>query len=270
MFGVWALQAMAPLKNVVFSGNGGLMALLAAVAVLLVIFFGGIRHARRTGQDIGAAAHNVLFVLTWFALMLLPALMLKNHFNRYYLAMALPPLAIAAMLGVHYAVRAAGGIPRVVLYSCIVFASASLIDGEVSLQRRISLGSNDGIHASERDGDNHLIRKASLVSGVWKPLIAILPSIPPHSLLVLEGVETGCIANSYGLQVIYGDSTLTLTTSSPGEPDSAGMVRATVAREDTLNSHTESVVIAFPASRTVHVRLTDSGMVLVKQPPVPE
>jgi hypothetical protein len=104
-----------------------------------------------------------------------------------------------------------------------------------------------------------------MVREAWKPLLAVLPSVPPHSLLVLEGVETGCFADKYGAQVWYRDSTLLLTNSVPEGPDSLGMLHATVAAENPWNRPETLPVITFPASRTVHVRYTQGGMELVSK-----
>jgi hypothetical protein len=142
-----------------------------------------------------------------------------------------------------------------------------VIDGGVSVYRRVGLGVKDGVHASGRDGDNHFIRKASLVRETWKPLLRVLPAIPPQSLLILEDVEARCFEDKYGLQVWYADSTLLLTSSVPTGPDSTGMVHATVAVEDPWNKPSAPPVISFPASRTVHVRRTQEGMELVRTEP---
>jgi hypothetical protein len=264
LFTVWGLQAVTPLKSFVFSENGTLIALSAVTAGLVLVLFARIRHSGKTGSDIRRALTYTLFILIWFLLMLFPSLTLMNHFSRYYLTVALPPLAIGTMLVMKSALLDAGRGAGFILYATMALATSNVIDGIVSVYRRVGLGVLDGIHASSRDGDNHLIRKASMVRETWKPLLAVLPSIPPHSLLVLEGIDTGCFSDKYGLQVLYGDSTLLLTSSVPEGPDSLGMLHATVAAEDPSNRPTEPRVITFPASRTVHVRYTQGRMELVR------
>lgn len=264
LFTVWGLQAVTPLKSLVFSENGAVITLFVVTAGLVLVFFAGIRHSRKTGSEISRALSYTLFILVWFLLMLFPSLTLMNHFSRYYLTVALPPLAIGTMLVLKFALLDAGRGARFILYATMALAAANVIDGIVSVYRRVGLGVLDGIHASSRDGDNHFIRKASMVRETWKPLLAVLPTIPAHSLLVLEGIETGGFADKYGLQVWYGDSTLLLTSSVPVGPDSLGMLHATVAVEDPWNRPSESPVIKFPASRTVHVRYTQGGMELVR------
>jgi hypothetical protein len=79
----------------------------------------------------------------------------------------------------------------------------------------------------------------------------------------MEGVETGCFADKYGVQVWYRDSTLEVTGTPPAGPDSLGMMHATVAVADPWNAPTAPPVIAVAASRVVHVRATEAGMELV-------
>jgi hypothetical protein len=261
---IWGLQAVTPLKSFVFSENGALITLFVVTAGLVLVLFAGIRHSRKTGKEISRTLSYTLFILVWFLLMLFPLLTLVNHFSRYYLTAAFPPLVIGTMLVLKIALLDARRGARFILYATMALAAANVIDGTVSVYRRVGLGVLDGIHASSRDGDNHFIGKASIVREVWKPLLAVLPSVPPHSLLVLEGVGTGCFADKYGLQVWYGDSTLLLTSSVPEGPDSLGMLHATVAVEDPWNRPSKPPVITFPASRTIHVRYTQGGMELVR------
>ena len=264
LFAIWGLQAVTPLKSFVFSENGALMTLFAVTAGLVLVLIAGISHSRKTGSDLRRALTYTLFILVWFLLMLFPSLTLMNHFSRYYLTVALAPLAIGTMLVLKIALLDAGRGARFILCATMAFAAADVIDGIESVYRRVGLGVLDGIHASSRDGDNHLIRKASMVREAWKPLLAVLPSIPPHSLLVLEGVVTACFADKRGLQVWYGDSTLLLTSSVPEGPDSLGMLHATVAVEDPWSRPSTPSDLTFPASRTLHVRRTHGGMELVR------
>ncbi len=264
MFALFGLQAILPLKSVVFSESAALMTLFITTAALALVFIAGVRHFGGRDDETRRPLIVSLFILGWFFLMLFPPLTLENHFSRYYLTAALPPLVIGTMLVLKIVMRNATRRARFFLVATIVFTAASVTDGAISVYRRVLLGALDGVHASGRDGDNHFIRKASLVRETWKPLLGVLPTVPPRSLLVLENVETGCFADTYGLQVWYADSTLLLTGSVPAGPDSAGMVHATVAVEDPWNSPSTPPVIIFPASRTVYVRRTQDGIELVR------
>jgi hypothetical protein len=263
LFAMAGLQAVAPVKGVVISENGALMTLFIVTAALVLMFIAGIRHLDLKEKELGRPLAVTLFILIWFLLMLIPSLTLENHFNRYYLAAALPPLVIGTMLVVKVTLLNTGQRGKFILYAMLAFVAANTIDGGVFVYRRAGLGTQDGIHASERDGDNHLIRKASMVREVWKPLLAVLPSVPPHSLLVLEGVETRCFEDKYGPQVWYGDTTLLVTSSVPADPDSLGMLHATTSADDAGNTPGTRTAFSFPASRTIHVRRIQGGMVLV-------
>jgi hypothetical protein len=267
MFALFGLQAVLPLKSVVFTESEALMTLFITTAALALVFIAGVRHFG--GPETGTQRPLIitLFVLGWFFLMLFPPLTLENHISRYYLTAALPPLVIGTMLLFKILVRNVTRSARILLIAIIVFTAANVIDGGLSVYRRVELGERDGVHTLGRDGDNHLIRKASIVRKTWKPLLAVLPIVPPRSLLVLENVETGCFADKYGVQVWYADSTLLLTDSPPTGPDSTGMVHATVAVEDPWNKPSAPPVISFPVSRTVHVRRTPDGLKLVRTEP---
>ncbi|HUI64800.1 MAG TPA: hypothetical protein VL126_08155, partial [Bacteroidota bacterium] len=86
-------------------------------------------------------------------------------------------------------------------------------------------------------------------------------TVPTQSLLVIGGLETGCFADKYGIQVWYNDSTLTFT-SAPIAVDRAGMVRATIATDDPWNMPEASSVRLFPLSRTTQVYFVKDGIVL--------
>jgi hypothetical protein len=263
-FALLGLQSVTPLKSVVFSGNGGLMTLFVATAILVLVFIAGISYVGGKGKGVGRPLVVALFIVGWFLLLIFPSLTLKNHFSRYYILAALPPLVIGTMLVLKIILHNTARNAKVILYATIVFVAANVIDGAVLIYRRVELGVLDGIHASGRDGDNHLIRKATMVREAWKPLLAVLPSVPPHSLLVLEDVQTTCFADKYGVQVWYRDSTLLVTSSVPEGPDSLGMLRATLAGPEPSNGPATPPVIPFPLSRTIFVRYTAAGMELVR------
>ncbi len=261
LFALAGLQAVTPLKGVVFSEYAGLMTLFVLTAALVLVFIAGIRYLGRPVSGSGRGIGVFLFILVWFLLMLYPSLTLENHFSKYYLTAALPPLVIGTMLVLKIALLAAGRGGRFILVAMAVFVAANVIDGTMVLYRRVGLGVMDGVHASGKDGDNHLIRKASQVREVWKPLLALIPSLPPHSLLVLENVQTGCFAGKYGFQVLYGDSTLRVTDAVPAGPDSLGMLSWPGAAEGPRG---DAGVMSFPLSHTVHVRRVPGGIELVR------
>ncbi|HMK39690.1 MAG TPA: hypothetical protein VK569_10140 [Bacteroidota bacterium] len=266
-YSLWGLQAVTPLKSVLFSENGAVMTLFITTAALVLVFISGARHIWGKGSARRGPVMYSLMILAWYLLMLCPSLTLVHQINRYYLTEALPPLVIGTILLLKITLLNAGRSARFILYAAMTFAALNVMDGTVSLYRRVGLGALDGIHASGRDGDNHLIRKAATVQGVWTRLMNVLPSLPPHSLLFLEDGETAAFAHQYGLQVWYGDSTLLLTGSLPVGPDSLGMVRAEVVSEGTWNAPEQTTVVSVPASRTVHVRITQERCEVVRDGP---
>ena len=91
-YALWGLQAMTPLKNVVFSEYGALMTLFLLTAALVLVFIFGVRHVAGREKENGGPVVYATFVLAWFFLMLYPSLTFKHQINRYYLMTALPPL----------------------------------------------------------------------------------------------------------------------------------------------------------------------------------
>ena len=263
-YALWGLQAVTPLKNIAFSEYGAIMTLFLLTTALVLVFISGVRHFAGRGKEGDGPVVYAVFVLAWFFLMLYPPLTLKHQINRYYFIAALPPLAIGTMLLFKVTILNAGKRARLMIYATIAFVAVNVIDGGVSNYRRAALGVMDGIHASGREGDKNLVRKAATVRNAWKPLLAVLPAVPPHSLVVVEGVETSCFGDNDGIQVWYGDSTLTVTNSVPEGPDSLGMLHAAIAVDDPWTSPAPTVVKLFPASRTIRVRRTADGMVLIR------
>ncbi len=91
MFALFGLQAILPLKRVVFSESAALMTLFITTAVLTLVFIAGVRHFGGGNDETRRPLVVTLFLLGWFFLMLFPPLTLENHFSRYYLTAALPP-----------------------------------------------------------------------------------------------------------------------------------------------------------------------------------
>ena len=262
LYGTWALQSVTPLKWISFSRTEGEFAVIAAFAAVALLALAAIRRGGGTGLFAGPRAGPAIFALVWFLCMLAPSLMLKTHVVRYYLTGALPPLALGAAIAVSAVARMVSRNARAPGFACALFAAACAADGEHWVIEKTALGLSDGAHASSTDGDDHLVRKATVVSQTMGPLLDALPSVPPHSLIVMEGIETFCFAGRYGVQVWYTDSTLLVTESVPPPPDSMGLTHAMVPGEDPWASP-GPVGMTFPSSRVVHVRRTQEGLVIV-------
>ncbi|HXX62153.1 MAG TPA: hypothetical protein VEO56_00025 [Bacteroidota bacterium] len=260
-YSLWALQATLPLKNLLFSSLEGLTVLCIAAFLPALLFAAGIWHRHKAGQHPSAAAHDALFTAIWFLLLLYPALTLKGHLIRYYLLVALPPLAIGVSLLMKFTSQIVGGTQGGTVLACFLLITGNLTDAAVHVGRRVSLGVRDGAHISNTDGGNRLIGKAAIVRNAWNSLVSVIPAVPTQSLLVIGGLETGCFADKYGIQVWYRDSTLTFT-SSPISVDSAGFVRATIETDDPWNRPDATSVRVFPLSRTFQVYYGVDGIVL--------
>jgi hypothetical protein len=121
------------------------------------------------------------------------------------------------MLLVRAVVRQLRGGRRAFTVSAMLVVLANGFDGGYFVHHGVTLGMREGIHAMRRRGLNHMIRKASFVRAVWKPLLALAPTLPPHSVLVFDGVETEYFRNECGPQVWYRDSTITARDYLPAD-----------------------------------------------------
>jgi hypothetical protein len=257
------LQAVTPAKNIDFSGGGSLVFLALASAVLVAVYIPVAVQVRKDGTDIRGPLRLIFFLGAWGLLLVLPPLALQNQILRYYLVMVLPPCVIGAMVVLKGAFRPFGRGAGYLALATAVLAAANVIDGTVFIERRISLGAREGIHSSRQEGDNHLIRKASVVRAVWKPLLALIPSVPVRSVIIMEGVETGTFADRFGPQVWYRDSTLRVTGIVPDSPDSNGDYRVMLPPEDPWRDPAGSSIVTVPAARLFHVRYVEGVMELV-------
>ncbi|HTO94249.1 MAG TPA: hypothetical protein VMM80_07735 [Bacteroidota bacterium] len=261
LYSTWALQGVTPLKAVSFSRTWGEIVLIAALAVIAIL---ALTALRRRGGDAGIAGRRAAaFALIWFICMLAPPLTLKTHIVRYYLTGALPPLALGAALVLRAAARTASRSTGVTAIACVLFVAACAADGFFMVRGKTALGLADGVHASSDDGDDHLVRKATVVEQTMKPLLTALPTLPAHTLVVMEGIETFCFAGRYGLQVWYRDSTLLLSGVAPGPPDSAGLTHATLPPPDPWVSP-EPVEITLPSAHVVRVRRDGDRLEIVR------
>ena len=259
----WVLQAVTPTKNIAFSGSASLLFLAIALAGLAIVFLAVAIWVQNARVDVRGPARLALFLGAWGLLMMVPPVALQHQMLRYYLGIVLPPFAIGTMLVVRALFVPFGKGVRGLAIASTVIATVNVIDGTLFIQHRISLGAQEGIHSSGREGDNHLIRKASVVREVWKPLMALVPSVPQHSVIIMEGVATGTFADRLGPQVWYGDSTLQVTSILPAPPDTNGFYRVTLPPEDPWKDAVGSNVVTVPAARLVHVRDDQGTMVLV-------
>lgn len=262
LYGTWAIQAVTPLKNIAFTEAQGRAALvLAACAPALAALIAALA-ARRGQLHAGTGMKAGVCIVVWFLMMLIPPLTLKAHIVRYYLVAALPPLAIGVMLALASLARVTFRSPRVPAVLCALFVAACLGDALVMTETKMSLARADGVHSTSHDGDNHLVRKATVVKETRASLQALLPGPPPHTVIWMEGVETGCFEGRYGLQAWYRDSTLLLAKTVSEAADSGGLVNAVLTKEDP--GQTLPAVVAVPARSVVHVREEDGTMILVR------
>lgn len=117
---------------------------LATIAVIILVGWACFMKPR-----------TAWFLVAWALLMLLPPSLLLHHAFRYYAILALPPVAIAVMVGIA-AFPASARWKRGI---AIVIIGATLLTNGAFIQGHVSRGINDDVPAMD-DGYNHLIRRS--------------------------------------------------------------------------------------------------------------
>ncbi len=263
LYARWGVQAMLPFKNVSFSESAFLAFLAMAAITCALVLFLWYRGLRRSGADWRRPGRLICFLMLWFLIMILPPVSLHSQVFRYYLTAALPPLAIMGMVLLRASVESFSRIARFLPAVFFTFIAANVIDGAAFIQQRISLGVHEGVHVPTREGYNHLMQKSSLVRAVWKPLLEILPSVPPHSVLLIPGVDTGCFEDRFGPEVWYRDSTLLVSNVVPDSAASGGTLRIALPPEDHWKVPPDTPVITVPADRVFHIWFEERGLELL-------
>jgi hypothetical protein len=260
----WGMQALLPFKNIAFPESAflGFLAITAAVCALILVCF--FLEPAKSGADRRRTVRLLIFLAVWFLIMVLPPVSLHTQVFRYYLAAALPPLAIMALVLLRVFFESFGRIARYLPAAYVLFVAANVIDATAFVQQRISLGVNEGRQTSTREGYNHLMQKSSVVRAVWKPLLEVLPSVPPHSVILIPGVDTGCFEDRFGPEVWYGDSTLRVTSMEPESPALEGTLRITLPPEDHWKVPIDTNVVVVPASRVFHIWFEERGLELLR------
>jgi hypothetical protein len=207
-----SVEALVPVKSADPSGHamltvGGLL----IAAVTLVAGLATLWTLTRSSRNLRV----LLALLSWATLVIILPVFAGSMHNAYYLLGALPPLSIAITMIAQILLLRLGG--RVLLPAAmLVLALANAVDGSFFVLRKVGLGRGEGRHASSWDGNNHLIRKAELVRLVWKPLLALAPSVPPHTVFIFPDIDSQTFQDAAGVQTWYGDSTLRVASVDPG------------------------------------------------------
>jgi len=143
----------------------------------------------------------------WMLLSLLPALLMPNHFFRYYAIYALPAFICAVLLFFENLLTRLG----VRQHRNAVLACA----GAVCIFLSVGQGNHilaEGINSTGTlsDGTNCLVRKATYVQLVKSQLLLHLPKPANGATILLDGVELGSFNYSSGPRVWYRNDTLTI------------------------------------------------------------
>ncbi|HTO94250.1 MAG TPA: hypothetical protein VMM80_07740 [Bacteroidota bacterium] len=265
----WGMQAILPLKNIHFTETSFLVFFIGGIAALPALIYAALRRSSPDTYEWSSRGRTLAFLATWYCLAILPPVSLHTQVFRYYLGAALAPMAIAAMMFLRGLSDSLPATARRFGVVCLLFAGMNIVDGALFVQERISQGTGDGEPAPTREGYNHLMRKASLVRAVWKPLLDVLPAVPPHAVIVIPGFDTGCFEDRFGPEVWYGDSTLRVTGAAPLGSTSPDTLRIELPPENHWKVPPDTTVVGVPANRVFTVWYLDRTMEIPAAPATP-
>jgi hypothetical protein len=261
LYAYWSLEALVPLKSAGLAERwmlmvGGLVILASTVGLLLALFRAAVTRALSRDTKV------VLALLSWVSLVVMLPVLLGSMLYKYYLLSALPPLAIG-IPAVLRMLLPRSGERTVFPVLAIVLVAANTIDGSMHIQRKIRLGQREGMHASSRAGENNLMRRAGVVGLVWKPLMTLAPTVPPHTVFLLPGIDSWTFQNSSGVQTWYRDSTLRVAAPVPGSPVRDGKISLRLFPNDNMIAERDIAVESVDTGRVLVFRLEADSLVRV-------
>jgi hypothetical protein len=170
---------------------------LSIIVILLSIIF--VWSARNRGD----VSRQILFLLGWIIIGLLPVIFLPNHTYRYYATYSLPAyiclvLYLAKSIMNHLTTKTTM-LNFFVIAICLVAITFSIQESNQIYRGELS---DENIN----DGTNNLIGSARLVNSAHHSLKKYISTIPSHSIILIGGLtaaECGSFHNDSGPQFWY-------------------------------------------------------------------
>lgn len=265
LYAGWIVESVTPLKNVFLFRPIPLL-VPAVFSILAAIAYISVARRKMTEKSFDAQRfRRGAFITSWLLLTLIPPFALINHPNKYYLGIALPALAIAMVTVLTGIGRAFSGSNRLLISLTAIFVALNVADGATLVWRKAHLGIKEGIHASSLEGDNHLIRKASLVRLVQDQLFLYYPVLPRGAALVLENVDIIVLAGEMGPQVWYGDSTLQVSNATPTISVDGGSAQIFLPPKDYWNPAEPMRIVTRPLDEIFCVQRVGDSLEVVSR-----
>ena len=228
----WSLEAITPLRNL--SGGTARWILLGAFILLGFIWTLSWTRVRRPAFP----SVWIPFLASWAAIGIAPALLLPNHYYKYYLTYSLPPLILLALSGIcggflcirgaegetgcayrvvsseklfsHRSPAPSSGGPKCALSPGLPHAVLGILCLLViadSVSAAWYFGAKDRAGISDRYviGTNHLIHRGHAARLILDYLSQRRPSVPRGSVFLLEGCDLESLGGDDGFEIFYGD-----------------------------------------------------------------
>lgn len=201
----WMFQAVFPF----YVPQLGIYKIIVFLCVL--IFLSGV-FAMLMAIKRDKAFLNLVFLLIWLIVGLIPAYLLPNHTYRYYAAFSLPAFAALFFYAIRYLfsvmkVSQRVGLAVFVLLGCIAVGGSFI--------QSIRIFNDTVSQNSFADGTNLLIRRAATHGLVTERLRKDFPILPPGLVIVLVNADIGSFGyDNSALQYLFDSDAFELLPPS--------------------------------------------------------
>ncbi len=227
----WSLEAVTPFRALASGTVRWVLWGASALAVLLYFY------CRRSPALRTFPLSWIGFLTAWAAVGIVPALLLPNHFYKYYLTESLPPLVLLTLTALYWVyslftqsrirdvpdspapnlsqsplwpvseMHSSHRYPTTQILLAGLFVVLPLAD-VVSAAQYFRTRDLAGISDQYTIGTNHLIHRGHAASLILDYLRDHHKSVPTGCIFLIDGCDLESLGNEVGLQTYYGDSSI--------------------------------------------------------------
>jgi hypothetical protein len=215
----WGLQAVTPLRSLPGGTARWILWAMLVAGVLLWIL------SKRVSQVPLFPSGWGFLLAGWAVAGILPALLLPNHWYRYYLTYSLLPLILLLLSGAWWTAQrfsrrgqeaglersAVGGeslpLARPPIWAVVILGSLVLADF-ASAAWYFRTKDRAGVSDRYEPGTNHLIHRGHTAKAILDYLARSHATVPKGSVFVLEGCDVESLGGEDALRVFYADESI--------------------------------------------------------------
>lgn len=227
----WSLEAISPWRGM----SSGAASWILWTTVIVV---GAVLVLSRKSRHPSLFPFGwIAFLLGWAVAGISPALLLPNHYYKYYLAYSMPALVLMACSGLHWVSTLIArpssrpdsrvippGSPWVLPFPgsmpgtqsplmVSVFVVFVLANG-LSAYSYFRMKDRAGISDRYTVGTNHLIYRGHIANLILDYLVREHPTVPRGSVFILDGCDPESLGGEDGLRTFYRDEAIRVFSRS--------------------------------------------------------